>query len=82
MKTVTRIAYQLTVAAAAIVVLPGLAEAQRDFSDVRVTPHHVAGTVYYREGAGGHVVVSAGDDGVVMVDDQFAPLTDRLIAAA
>ncbi len=60
---------------------PQTVAAQRDFSDVRVTPHHVAGTVYYLEGAGGHVVVSAGDDGVVMIDDQFAPLTDRLIAA-
>ena len=69
------------VAAAILLAMPAATSAQRDFSDVRVTAHHVAGTVYYLEGAGGHVVLSAGDDGVVMIDDQFAPLTDRLIAA-
>lgn len=68
-------------AAAALLVLPQTVSAQRDFSDVRITPHHVAGTVYYLEGQGGHVVISAGDDGVVMIDDQFAPLTDRIIGA-
>lgn len=77
----TRHLHLAAIAAAALVALPHAASAQRDFSDVRVTPHHVAGSVYYLEGAGGHVVVSAGDDGVVMVDDQFAPLTERLIAA-
>jgi glyoxylase-like metal-dependent hydrolase (beta-lactamase superfamily II) len=69
------------VAAGVLLTLPASAEAQRDFSDVRITPHHVAGTVYYLEGNGGHVVVSAGADGVVMIDDQFAPLTDRIMAA-
>jgi glyoxylase-like metal-dependent hydrolase (beta-lactamase superfamily II) len=71
---------QLT-AVAMLLAVPQTVAAQRDFSDVRVTPHHVAGTVYYLEGAGGHVVVSAGEDGVVMIDDQFAPLTERLIGA-
>jgi len=58
-----------------------LAAQQRDFSDVRIIPHYVEGTVYYLEGQGGNIVVSAGDDGVVMIDDQFAPLTERIIAA-
>jgi glyoxylase-like metal-dependent hydrolase (beta-lactamase superfamily II) len=80
MKTPTRFTHLMT-AAAAFLSLPLTVSAQRDFSDVRVTPHHVAGTVYYLEGAGGHVVVSAGDDGVVMIDDQFAPLTERLLGA-
>lgn len=81
MKTLTRIAPVACVATAVLLTLPAAVAAQRDFSDVRITPHHVAGTVYYLEGQGGHVVVSAGDDGVVMIDDQFAPLTDRIIAA-
>ena len=81
MKRVTRMVY-LACAAAVCAAIPNAVTAQqRDFSDVRITPHHVAGTVYYLEGQGGHVVVSAGDDGIVMVDDQFAPLTDRIIAA-
>ena len=81
MNTSTRFAYIIGATFALVLALPLSASAQRDFSDVRVTPHHVAGSVYYLEGAGGHVVVSAGNDGVVMIDDQFAPLTERLLAA-
>jgi len=55
--------------------------AQRDFSNVEITPHHVAGTFYYLEGAGGNIGLSIGEDGVVMIDDQFAPLTDKILAA-
>jgi len=57
------------------------AQAQRDFSDVEIVPHHVTGTFYYLEGAGGNIGLSIGDDGVVMIDDQFAPLTDKILAA-
>jgi cyclase len=55
--------------------------AQPDFSDVEIVPHHVAGTFYYLQGAGGNIGLSIGDDGVVMIDDQFAPLTDKILAA-
>lgn len=56
-------------------------QAQRDFRDVEIVPHHVAGTFYYLEGAGGNIGLSIGDDGVVMIDDQFAPLTDKILDA-
>lgn len=56
-------------------------QAQRDYSDVEIIPHHVAGTFYYLEGAGGNIGLSIGEDGVVMIDDQFAPLTDKIVAA-
>ena len=55
--------------------------AQQDFSDVQIQTHHVAGGVYYLEGRGGNIGLSVGEDGVVMIDDQFAPLTDRIVAA-
>jgi len=55
--------------------------AQRDFSNVEIIAHHVAGNVYYLEGAGGNIGVSIGEDGIVMIDDQYAPLTDRIVAA-
>jgi len=55
--------------------------AQRDYSDVEIQAHHVAGTYYYLEGAGGNIGLSVGEDGVVMIDDQFAPLTDKIVAA-
>ncbi len=55
--------------------------AQQDFSNVEIIPHHVAGSVYYLEGLGGNIGLSVGDDGVVMIDDQYAPLTDKIVAA-
>jgi cyclase len=55
--------------------------AQDDFSGVVITPHHAAGNVHYLEGQGGNIGLSIGEDGVVMVDDQFAPLTERILAA-
>lgn len=58
-----------------------VAHAQRDFSNVDIIAHPVAGSVYYLEGAGGNIGVTIGEDGVVMIDDQYAPLTDRIVAA-
>lgn len=60
---------------------PQMALAQRDFSNVEIIAHHVAGSVYYLEGAGGNIGLSVGEDGVVMIDDQYAPLTDKILAA-
>jgi len=54
---------------------------QQDFSKVQVKVTKVAGSVYMLEGAGGNIGVSVGDDGIVIVDDQFAPLADRIQAA-
>jgi glyoxylase-like metal-dependent hydrolase (beta-lactamase superfamily II) len=60
----------------------GAALAQNeDFSAVQIVPHHLAGNVHYLEGRGGNIGVLVGEDGVVMVDDQFAPLTEKIIAA-
>jgi len=57
------------------------ASAQQDFSDVEIVSHHVAGSYYYLEGRGGNIGLSIGADGVIMIDDQFAPLTDKILAA-
>ncbi len=54
---------------------------QQDFSAVQIRTHPVAGTFYYLEGQGGNIGVSVGEDGVVMIDDQFAPLSDKILAA-
>jgi glyoxylase-like metal-dependent hydrolase (beta-lactamase superfamily II) len=60
----------------------GLAVAQdQDFSKVQIKVTKVAGNVYMLEGAGGNIGASVGDDGIVIVDDQFAPLADRIQAA-
>ena len=60
---------------------PQMTLAQRDLSNVEIIAHHVAGSVYYLEGAGGNIGLSVGEDGVVMIDDQYAPLTDKILAA-
>jgi cyclase len=55
--------------------------AQQDFSKVEVKATKVAGTVYMITGAGGNIGVSVGDDGIVLVDDQYAPLAPKIEAA-
>jgi len=54
---------------------------QTDFSKVQMKATKVAGNVYMLEGAGGNIGVSVGDDGLLIVDDQFAPLADKIRAA-
>ena len=54
---------------------------QRDFSQVQIKATKVAGNVYMLEGAGGNIGVSVGADGILIVDDQFAPLADKIRAA-
>ena len=81
MKTSPGLAFRPALLASAALLLPALAGAQQDFSQVQIQTHHVAGSVYYLEGQGGNIGLSVGEDGVVMIDDQFAPLTDRIVAA-
>lgn len=71
----------LTVSVATATLLAGPAGAQRSLDDVEVTAEHVAGSVHMLTGAGGNIGVSAGDDGVLIVDDQFAPLAGKIRAA-
>src|ERR1044071_7440650 len=52
--------------------------AQQDFSKVEIKATKVAGHVYMLEGSGGNIGGSAGDDGIVIVDDQFAPLAPKI----
>ena len=54
---------------------------QQDFSKVEIKVSKVAGTVYMLQGSGGNIGVSAGDDGIVIVDDQYAPLAPKIRAA-
>lgn len=60
--------------------LAGTALAQQDFSNVQIKVTKVAGTVYMLEGSGGNIGVSVGDDGIVIIDDQFAPLASKIKA--
>jgi len=55
--------------------------AQQGLDTVQVRTVHVADGVYMLMGAGGNIGVSAGANGVVLIDDQFAPLSDKIKAA-
>lgn len=57
------------------------AQAQNDLSKVEIKATKVAGNVYVLEGAGGNIGVSVGPDGILIVDDQFAPLADKIRAS-
>lgn len=53
----------------------------QDFDNIEITTNHVKNNIYYLEGSGGNIGVIVGDDGVLIVDDQFAPLTNKIEAA-
>ena len=50
----------------------------QDFSKVEIKATKVAGSVYMLEGSGGNIGVSVGEDGIIIVDDQFAPLAAKI----
>lgn len=54
---------------------------QQDFDAVEIRTYHVKGDVYMLVGAGGNITVQVGSDGVLMVDSQYAPLADKILAA-
>src|SRR3982751_6685956 len=67
--------------AAACLMSLGATAQQRNFDAVQIKVHQVAPNVYALEGEGGNIGVSVGDDGVLLIDDQFAPLTEKIVAA-
>ena len=52
--------------------------AAQDFDAVEIKATHVRGNIYMLEGSGGNIGVSIGADGILMVDDQFAPLAEKI----
>ena len=67
----------------AFAVLAGVAvpAQQQDFSQVQIKTTKISSNFYTLEGSGGTIGVLTGPDGVLMVDAQFAPLSDKIIAA-
>jgi len=69
------------VALAVAAVSFGALAQQRNFDAVQIKTTKVADGIYMLEGEGGNIGVSAGEDGVFLIDDQFAPLTPKITAA-
>lgn len=61
--------------------LSATAWGQQNFDAVQVQVTKVQGNIYLLTGAGSNVTVQVGDDGVLVVDTQFAPMAPKLIAA-
>ena len=78
-KTAIRISF---VVLPALVILAVSAAAQApDMSKVQIKTNKVSNNFYTLDGQGGTIGVLAGPDGIFMVDGQFAPLTDKIVAA-
>ena len=70
----------LLLAAAAAFAASG-AVAQTDFSKVEIRTTKISDTLYMLQGAGGNLGLSVGEDAVFLVDDQYAPLSEKIAAA-
>lgn len=70
---------KLIVSSLALIATTALA--RQDFSNVEIKVHPVAGAISMLQGAGGNIGVSVGEDGIVIIDDQYAPLAPKIKAA-
>jgi len=73
----SRLALALTLLALA----GGVRAQEQDYSKVEIKVTPVAGSVYLLQGAGGNIAASVGEDGTVLVDDEFAPLAGKIADA-
>lgn len=55
--------------------------AQANFDTVKIRPVQVTSNLYMLKGSGGNIGVLIGEDGTLMVDDQFAPLSNKINGA-
>ena len=63
-----------------LVTVPVHATAQ-DFDQVQIQVEQVSESIYMLVGSGGNIAVSVGEDGTFIVDDQYAPLTEKIVTA-
>ncbi len=68
--------------AIALMIAPGVANAQGpDLSNAKIATIDVAENIYMLAGMGGNIALSVSDDGAFLVDNQFAQVTDKIMAA-
>ena len=74
--------HTVALAALAVVLTAGHAAGQgQDFSKVDIEAESLAPGVHMLTGAGGNIGLSVGEDATFIIDDQFAPLTEKIAAA-
>jgi glyoxylase-like metal-dependent hydrolase (beta-lactamase superfamily II) len=76
-----RMRFLIHLLALAIAVAVPAAAQQQDFSKVEIKAEKVAENLYMLTGSGGNIGLSVGKSGSFLVDDQFAPLTEKILAA-
>ena len=64
-----------------VLAVSGTAKAQQNWDEVVVEAHPVVGNIHMLTGSGGNIGVSVGEDGILIVDDQYAPLADKIKSA-
>ncbi len=68
-------------AAVSLIAVSAYAQGQPDFSKVQIKTTPLGNNLYMLEGQGGNITVACGQDGVIQVDGEFAPLHDKIKAA-
>ena len=82
MRLVTRYSNIVLAGAALVAIVTHMpAQGQQDFSKVQIKATKLSNNFSMLEGQGGQIGVLHGPDGILMVDTQFAPLTEKIVAA-
>lgn len=84
-----RIALAALAASVALFAEPALAQQPKapqappmiDWDKIQITTTDLGNKTYMLQGQGGNITVAVGSDGIIMVDGQFAPLSDKIKAA-
>lgn len=66
---------------ALVATLSAAAMATEHWASVKITTVPVTGNLYMLMGEGGNIGVSVGADGTILIDDQYAPLSEKIVAA-
>jgi len=76
-----RILFAAALALAAAGPSPAQEQQEDRFAKVEIKVQHLREGLYMLVGEGGNIGLSVGEDGVFLIDDQFAPLTEKIKAA-
>jgi len=81
LKSILAMAFLLGFAGLTLQAGSACGQQEPDWSKVQIKVTKVSGNIYMLEGQGGNIAASVGEDGIVIVDDQFAPLAEKIQTA-
>lgn len=73
--------HKLAISASLLIAFAAGSVVAQDFDNIEITTIEVTDGIYMLQGSGGNIGVSVGADATIIIDDQFAPLTDKIEAA-